>query len=89
MHETIHFWNPYDETNNLILFSEKLEENVAYALFISDFILFVYFRLIFKFHLFHLKMVILYEKEKKILVVLVFKEIPHNNAIFLCLAALV
>ena len=25
MHLTIHFLNPYDKTNNLILFSEKLE----------------------------------------------------------------
>ena len=25
MHETIHFLNPYDKTNNLTLFSEKSE----------------------------------------------------------------
>ena len=25
MHKTIHFWNPYEKTNNLTLFSEKSE----------------------------------------------------------------
>ena len=25
MHETIHFWNPYEKTNDLTLFSENLE----------------------------------------------------------------
>ena len=31
MHETIHFWNPYDKTNNLTLFSEKLEQFLTHV----------------------------------------------------------
>ena len=30
MHETIHFWNPYDKTNNLTLFSEKSEHVIIF-----------------------------------------------------------